>query len=164
MIQTFKNAFKSKEVRNKILMTLLLVAVYRLGSFIPIPGLSISPELKDTLGSGFFGVLNAITGGALQYGTLFAIGISPYINASIIVQLLTVAVPALERLARQGDDGRKKLTKITRFATLILATIQAVGILFAYICAFYPCSPCSSQKRASDSPGIGVPAGCQSLC
>lgn len=132
MIQTFKNAFKSKEVRNKILMTLLLVAVYRLGSFIPIPGLSISPELKDTLGSGFFGVLNAITGGALQYGTLFAIGISPYINASIIVQLLTVAVPALERLARQGDEGRKKLTKITRFATLILAAIQAVGILFAY--------------------------------
>ncbi len=132
MIQTFKNAFKSKEVRNKILMTLLLVAIYRLGSFIPIPGLTISTELKDTLSSGFFGVMSAITGGALANGTLFAIGISPYINASIIVQLLTVAIPPLERLARQGDEGRKKLTKITRFATLILATVQAVGILFAY--------------------------------
>ena len=132
MIQTLKNAFKTKEVRDKILMTLLLIAIYRLGSFIPVPGIDTSVTQSAFNGQNFLGILNAITGGALANGTLFAIGISPYINASIIVQLLTVAVPSLERLSRQGDEGRKKLTKITRYFTVVLATIQAVGILFAF--------------------------------
>ena len=132
MIQTLKNAFKTKEVRDKILMTLLLIAIYRLGSFIPVPGIDTSVTQSAFNGQNFLGILNAITGGALANGTLFAIGISPYINASIIVQLLTVAVPSLERLSRQGDEGRKKLTKITRYFTVVLAAIQAVGILFAF--------------------------------
>ena len=106
MIQTLKNAFKTKEVRDKILMTLLLIAIYRLGSFIPVPGIDTSVTQSAFNGQNFLGILNAITGGALANGTLFAIGISPYINASIIMQLLTVAVPSLERLSRQGDEGR----------------------------------------------------------
>ncbi len=132
MIQTFKNAFKTKEVRDKILMTLLLIAIYRLGSYIPVPGIDTSVTQSAFTETSFLGILNAITGGSLANGTLFAIGISPYINASIILQLLTVAIPSLERLSKQGDEGRKKLTKITRYFTVVLATIQAVGILFAF--------------------------------
>lgn len=139
MWQTIKNAFKTKDVRNKILWTLLLVAIYRLGSFIPVPGLDItviqsvvSPTAEEGVRNSFLSIINAVNGGALEHGTLFAIGISPYITASIIIQLLAVAIPPLERLSRQGDEGRKKLTKITRYTTVLLATIQAVGILFAF--------------------------------
>lgn len=132
MIQTLKNAFKTKEVRDKILMTLLLIAIYRLGSFIPVPGINASVTQNAVTDNSFLGILSAITGGSLANGTLFAIGISPYINASIIVQLLTVAIPSLERLSRQGDEGRKKLTKITRYFTVVLAALQAIGILFAF--------------------------------
>lgn len=132
MWQTIKNSFKSKEVRTKILFTLLLVAIYRLGSFIPVPGIDASVISSAVTGNTFLGIISAINGGALANGTLFAIGISPYINASIILQLLTVAIPPLERLSRQGDEGRKKLTQITRIFTVVLAAIQAVGILVAF--------------------------------
>ena len=132
MWQTIKNSFKSKEVRTKILFTLLLVAIYRLGSFIPVPGIDTAVISGAVTGNTFLGIISAINGGALANGTLFAIGISPYINASIILQLLTVAIPPLERLSRQGDEGRKKLTQITRIFTVILAAIQAVGILVAF--------------------------------
>ena len=132
MFQTLKNAFKTKEVRNKILMTLLLVAIYRLGSFIPVPGINASVTQSVVGGNTFLGIISAITGGSLANGTLFAIGIAPYINASIIIQLLTIVIPSLERLSRQGDEGRKKLTKITRYFTVVLAAVQAVGILFAF--------------------------------
>ncbi|MBQ9714996.1 MAG: preprotein translocase subunit SecY [Clostridia bacterium] len=132
MWQTIKNSFKSKEVRTKILFTLLLVAIYRLGSFIPVPGIDVAVISGAVTGNTFLGIISAINGGALANGTLFAIGISPYINASIILQLLTVAIPPLERLSRQGDEGRKKLTQITRIFTVILAAIQAVGILVAF--------------------------------
>ena len=132
MWQTIKNSFKSKEVRTKILFTLLLVAIFRLGSFIPVPGVDAAVISGAVEGNTFLGIISAINGGALKNGTLFAIGISPYINASIILQLLTVAIPSLERLSRQGDEGRKKLTQITRYFTVVLAAIQAVGILVAF--------------------------------
>ena len=132
MWQTIKNSFKSKEVRTKILFTLLLVAIFRLGSFIPVPGIDKTVISGAVTGNTFLGIISAINGGALANGTLFAIGISPYINASIILQLLTVAIPSLERLSRQGDEGRKKLTQITRYFTVVLAAIQAVGILVAF--------------------------------
>lgn len=130
MIETFKNAFKVKEVRNKILMTILFIFVYRLGCFIPIPGLDMSGIEFGTFN--FLTVLNAITGSALSQGTLFAIGISPYINASIIMQLLTIAIPPLERLSKEGEEGKAKIDVITRFVTLGLAIVSAVGILFAF--------------------------------
>jgi len=132
MFQTLKNAFKVKDVRKKILMTLLFVFIYRLGSFVPVPGISASAFQGAVGNSDFLNILSAIGGGALSNGTLFAIGISPYINASIIVQLLTIAIPRLERLSKEGDEGKAKITKITRYGTIILAAVQAVGILLVF--------------------------------
>lgn len=131
MFETFKNAFKVKEVRRKILMTILFVFIYRLGCFIPIPGLDMS---SVDFGDGFnlMNILNAVTGSALAQGTLFAIGISPYINASIIMQLLTIAIPSLERMSKEGDEGRAKIEKITRYVTLGLAIVSSIGVLVAF--------------------------------
>ncbi len=132
MIETLKNAFRIKEIRKKIFMTFLLIIIYRLGCFIPVPGIS-SEVFKTTVENNtFFGIMSAITGGALSQGTLFAIGISPYINAQIIMQLLCVAIPSLERLSKEGEEGRHKINKITRWVTLVIAIINAVGILFAF--------------------------------
>ena len=131
MFETIRNAFKIKDVRKKIFMTILFIVLFRLGCYITVPGLrNIGDELAAEMGSGMniFGLLNSITGSALSQGTLFSLGISPYINASIIVQLLTVAIPALERMSKEGDEGREKINKITRWVTLVLAIISAVGI------------------------------------
>ncbi len=131
MFETIRNAFKIKDVRNKIFMTILFVIIYRLGCYITVPGLN---SLGSSLNSqtDIFGLLNSITGNALSQGTLFSLGISPYINASIIVQLLTVAIPALERMSKEGEEGRAKIDKITRWVTLALATISAVGIVLDF--------------------------------
>ena len=106
-------------------MTILFLIIFRLGCYITIPGLA---KIDLESGMNIFGLLDSITGSALSQGTLFSLGISPYINASIIVQLLTVAIPALERLSKEGDEGREKINKITRWVTLVLAIISAVGI------------------------------------
>lgn len=132
MIETIKNAFRIKEIRRKIFMTFLLILIYRLGCFIPVPGISANVFESAVQGNNFFSIMSAITGGALSQGTLLAIGISPYINASIIMQLLTVAIPSLERLSKEGEEGKRKITKITRWVTLVIAIINAVGILFAF--------------------------------
>lgn len=126
MFETIRNAFKIKDVRNKILFTLLFVVIYRLGCYITVPGLSAITFENE---SGILGLLDSITGSALSQGTLFSLGISPYINASIIVQLLTVAIPALERLSKEGEEGKAKINKVTRWVTLVLATISAVGVV-----------------------------------
>ena len=129
MFETIRNAFKIKDVRNKIFMTILFVIIFRLGCYITVPGLNnISSALSSESNMNIFGLLNSITGSALSQGTLFSLGISPYINASIIVQLLTVAIPALERMSKEGDEGREKINKITRWVTLVLAIVSAVGI------------------------------------
>lgn len=129
MFETIKNCFKVKEIRRKIWITLLLLLIFRLGCYIPVPGIDPG-QFKDAIGvNDFLGVLSSITGGSLQNATLFALGISPYINASIIIQLLTVGIPALERLSKQGEEGRKKIAQITRFVTIALAIAQAVGII-----------------------------------
>ena len=133
MIKTLVNAFKNKEVRTKILITIALLFVYRLGCWLPVPG--ISATLQDTVSGSkdtLLTLLSSITGGALAKGAFLAIGISPYINASIIIQLLTVAIPALERLSKQGSEGRKKINKVTRFVTLILAVAQSVAITVSW--------------------------------
>ena len=126
MFETIRNAFKIKDVRNKIFITILFVIIFRLGCYITVPGLSAISISSDSMN--IFGLLNSITGSALSQGTLFSLGISPYINASIIVQLLTVAIPALERMSKEGDEGREKINKITRWVTLVLAIVSAVGI------------------------------------
>ncbi len=131
MFETLKNAFKVKEIRKKIFITLLILLVYRIGCYIPVPGISAS-TFSDYITEGsnnFLTLMSAVTGGALANGTLFALGIGPYINASIIVQLLCVGIPALERLSKQGEEGKKKIAQITRWLTLLLAVIQSIGII-----------------------------------
>ena len=129
MFQTIINAFKIKEVRNKILITIALIFVYRLGCYIPVPGVTAFTGLEDY---SFLQIMNAVSGSALQYGTFFAMGIGPYINASIIIQLLSVGIPALERLSKQGEEGRRKISTYTRLLTLVLAIAQAIGILVTF--------------------------------
>lgn len=131
MFETLKNAFQVKEIRRKIWYTLLFILLYRLGSFIPVPGIEAAVFTSTVGGNDFLGIMSAISGGSLSNGTLFAMGIGPYINASIIIQLLTIAIPALERLAKQGEEGRKKISQITRYTTLGLAIVQAIAILLA---------------------------------
>ena len=130
MWQTIVNAFKLKDVRRKILITIALLFVYRIGCYIPVPGVTMFEGLGDY---NFLSIMSAVSGGALQYGTFFAMGIGPYINASIIIQLLTVGIPALERLSKQGEEGRKRINAYTRILTLILAIAQAIGIIAGFM-------------------------------
>ncbi|MBC7958770.1 MAG: preprotein translocase subunit SecY [Vallitaleaceae bacterium] len=129
MFKTFRDAFKVPDLRNKLIFTLLMLFVIRLGAAIPIPGIN-SETLKSYFeNSGdLLGLFDAFSGGAFANMTLFAMGIIPYINASIIMNLLTIAVPALEEMQKEGEDGRKKIAKITRYGTVVLAFIQALAI------------------------------------
>ena len=129
MFRTLVNAFKNKDIRKKIFITIGLLLIYRLGCWLPVPGITTEWYSAQHDGDTFLGLLSAITGGALQNGAFLAIGISPYINSSIIVQLLTIAIPKLEEWSKQGDDGRKKLATVTRIMTLVLAVAQATGIV-----------------------------------
>ncbi len=129
MFETIINCFKVKEIRKKIGITLLLLLIFRIGCYIPVPGID-SSIFSEAIGQyDFLELMSSITGSSLSNATLFALGISPYINASIIIQLLTVGIPALERLSRQGEEGRKKIAQITRYVTIALAIAQAIGII-----------------------------------
>ncbi len=133
MFETLKNAFKVKEIRVKIWFTLLLLLAYRIGCFIPVPGIGSELISQGDLESlTYLNIMNMMTGGSLASGTLFAMGIGPYINSSIIIQLLAVAIPSLERLSKQGEEGRKKISQYTRYLAIVLAIIQAVGIIVNY--------------------------------
>ncbi|MBE7064832.1 MAG: preprotein translocase subunit SecY [Ruminococcaceae bacterium] len=125
ILQIFKNSFKVPELRKKLFMTLVLILIFRIGCFIPVPGLSES-ALSSLAGSGLFQFMDILSGGAFENVSIFAMGISPYINASIIMQLLTVAIPYFERLQKEGGEGRKKINKITRYVTVGLAIFQGV--------------------------------------
>ena len=127
MFATFINAFKIKEIRKKILITLLLIVIYRLGCFIPIPGVNTAVLAEAVQQYDILGFLDLLTGSSFSQFTLFAMGISPYITASIILQLLTIAIPALERLSKE-DDGREKIERITRYTGIGLAMVQSIGI------------------------------------
>lgn len=129
MFKTLADAFKIKEVRNKLLLTLLLLLVYRLGCWIPVPGLE---EITFTEGQTFMQLLSSLSGGALSQGTFLALGVSPYITSSIIIQLLSVVIPSWERLSKEGAEGRKKIEKYTKVAALIIATAQAIGIIVGF--------------------------------
>ena len=132
MLQTIINALKVKDIRRKVLMMLLLLLIFRVGCFIPVPGLDRGQFTSVIEGNDFLGLMSSITGGALAQGTIFALGIGPYINASIIMQLLSVGIPALERLSKQGEEGRKKIAQYTRYVTILLAIVQSVGIIVGY--------------------------------
>jgi len=134
MFKTLINAFKVKEIRNKILITLALLVVFRVGCALVCPGFDLSGAIKDsnTDGTSFFSLMNMLSGDALSNGSILALGVSPYITASIVIQLLTVAIPSLERLAKQGEDGRRKINFYTRICALVLAVAQAVGIVVSF--------------------------------
>ena len=133
MFNTIRNAWRIPDLRKKLLYTLLIVIVFRFGSVIPAPFLDASAlsTLMDSAGSNSaLGYINMLTGGAFSYASLFAMGITPYINSSIIMQLLTIAIPALERISKEGEEGRKKIATLTRYVTVILGLIQGVAYYF----------------------------------
>ena len=133
MFNTIKNAWRIPDLRKKILYTLLIIIVFRFGSVIPVPFLNASSlenlmtEAEQGTGNTALGYTNMLTGGAFSYASLFAMGITPYINSSIIMQLLQVAIPPLERLAKEGEAGRKKIATITRYVTVLLGLIQGTA-------------------------------------
>lgn len=133
MFETLKNAFRSKEIRVKIWITLALILVYRIGCYIPIPTFNVAAmQQAEAFSSDFLSILNVITGGSMQNATLFALGVLPFINSSIIMQLLALVIPALEKMSKEGEEGRKKLTQITRIVAVVLAVVQAIGIVVAF--------------------------------
>ena len=131
MFETIRNAWKIVDLRKKLIYTFIMLIIFRLGSWIPVPLLDASQlsALFDTENS-MFGFIDIISGGAFRNATIFAMGITPYINASIIMQLLCVAIPALERLQKEGEEGRKKIAQLQRYGTVVLALIQAIGLYF----------------------------------
>lgn len=133
MFKTIIDAFKVRELRTKIFITLLLLLVYRVGCWIPCIGFSSSFALGDNQTSlGFFELMNMVSGGALQHCSVLALGVSPYITASIVIQLLVYAIPALEKWSKSGEDGRRKINLCTRIAAFFLALAQAIGIVIGY--------------------------------
>ena len=134
MLETLRNAFKIKDIRDRIIFTFLMLIVIRIGSYLPIPGVNgeafvqwFASQTAD--GLGFF---DAITGGSLENVSVFALSITPYITSSIIMQLLTIAIPKLEEMQRDGEEGRKKIAEITRYLTVALALIEAIAMAIGF--------------------------------
>lgn len=134
MLTTLKNAFKIKEIRKKLLFTFLMLVVIRIGCQLPVPGVNrhffsnwFAAQTGDT-----FSFFNAFTGGSFENMSLFALNITPYITSSIIIQLLTIAIPKLEEMQRDGEEGRKKLTSITRYVTVGLALIESAAMAIGF--------------------------------
>jgi preprotein translocase subunit SecY len=150
VLRAFVNAFKVPDLRNKILFTLLIIAVYRLGSFVPVPVVDLNQIPNPDQGpGGFLGFIDLFSGGGLTNVAVFGLGIMPYITSSIIMQLLTVVIPKLEQWQKQGEQGTKKINQWTRYVTVILALLQSTGLAFLFH------SPSATQ-------GLGVdifPAG-----
>ncbi len=134
MFKTLKNALKTPDVRKRLLYTLLLIVVFRLGCYITVPGVD-SIALNDAMGNtqGIAGLIDMISGGAFSRFSVFAMSISPYITASIVIQLLAMIIPSLERLTKEGgEEGRQKINRYTKILTIILALVESIGIYFAY--------------------------------
>jgi preprotein translocase subunit SecY len=135
-LETIRNAFAMPDLRKKLLYTLLIIIIFRIGAAIPVPFIDpkaladlVNPQAAGA-SAGIFGYIDVLTGGAFSRATIFAMSVTPYINASIIIQLLTIAIPALERLQKEGEVGRKKLAQITRYVTVVLGVMQG---LFYYL-------------------------------
>ena len=131
MLDSLSNIFKITELRNKILYTLMMFAVFRAGIHIPVPGVDASVIESLFTSGNLFGLLDLFAGGALSKFSIFAMSITPYINASIIMQLLQSVVPQFEAWSKDGEDGRKKIAKVTRYGTVVLGFVQAAGMAFA---------------------------------
>jgi len=142
MLQTLKNAWNIKDLRKRIIFTILMLIVFRVGSFIPVPWIN-AEKFRSLIGAGgqLFGFLDIIAGGAFSNVTIFAMSITPYINSSIIIQLLTIAIPRLEKLAKEGEEGRKILAQYTRYGTVGLGFLQATALYLGMRSAVTPGSP-----------------------
>lgn len=132
-IGSLAGAGRLTELRQRIFFVIMILVVYRIGTFIPLPGIDVDvmKALFDQHSDGILGMVNMFSGGALSRMSLFALGVMPYISAAIIVQLLTAVVPSLEKLKKEGESGRRKITQLTRYGTLVLALIQATGVSIA---------------------------------
>ena len=130
-IETLKNVWKIEELRNRIIVTVGLLLVYRFGAQVVLPGIDAAQlgNLQTEAEGGLFGLLNAFTGGAFANASVFALGIMPYISASIVVQLMGIAIPYLQKLQKEGASGQKKITQITRWLTIAICLVQAPGYL-----------------------------------
>ena len=134
MFKTIKNAIATPEIRKRLLYTLLLIVVFRFGCYITVPGVN-SITLNEAMGSssGIAGLIDMISGGAFSRFSVFAMSISPYITASIVIQLLAMIIPSLERLTKEGgEEGRKKINKYTKILTIVLALVESIGIYLSY--------------------------------
>lgn len=134
MLRTVRNAFKVKEIRDRIIFTLLMLVVIRIGTELPVPGVNgefFSNWLESNVGDSL-GFFSAITGGSFENMSVFALNITPYITSSIIMQLLTIAIPKLEEMHKDGEEGRKKITKITRYLTIVLALVQSIAMVIGF--------------------------------
>ncbi|MBM7561815.1 preprotein translocase subunit SecY [Fusibacter tunisiensis] len=139
MFSTLRNAWKIPDLRNRILYTFAMIAIFRLGSAVPVPGID-STRLAAAFANsedGLLGLFNLMSGGNFKTFTIFALGISPYITASIVLNLLQIAFPALEALAKEGEEGRKKIARYTRYLTVVLALIQGIGFSLGYFQNFF---------------------------
>src|ERR687886_3070206 len=135
MLRTFMNAFRVGDIRKKLAFTAGMLCLYRIGAYIPAPGINIDAVKnisKNFTGSNVLGFLNLFSGGSLQRFAIFALGIMPYITASIILQLLTVVMPSLEKLRKEGEVGQQKITQYTRYVTVALAFFQSIGYVFLF--------------------------------
>jgi preprotein translocase subunit SecY len=148
MLQSLLNAWKLPDLRKRLLFTAFIIAIYRFGSFVPVPGIDLQAVEDLIAGGGVFAFLDLFAGGALQRVAIFALGIMPYITSSIIVQLLTVVIPRLEALAKEGESGQKKINQYVRYLTVTLALVQSMGYVFLFRTqgAFPPDSPLTPLK------------------
>ena len=134
MLETLRNAFKIKDIRNRIIFTFLMLIVIRIGSQLPIPGVDgkvFSEWFKNQTADGL-SFFDAVTGGSFLNMSVFALNITPYITSSIIMQLLTIAIPKLEEMQRDGEEGRKKIVEITRYLTIALGLIESIAMAIGF--------------------------------
>lgn len=156
MLETLRNAWKDLDLRKKILFTLLIILVFRIGSVIPVPFINLTALQASDATNEFFNYLSVLTGGGLEYGAIFAMSVTPYINASIILQLLCVAIPALERLSKEGEEGQKKIAMITRFITVALGLIQGIAFFLYLKGSNYLVSSATSSTFAKWFSGVTI--------
>ena len=135
LVETVKNIWKIEDLRQRILITLLFIAIYRFGSFVVLPGIDANQleALRQQTSEGLMALLNAFSGGAFSRFSLFAMSINPYITASIVIQLLAMVIPSLERLAKEGGEtGKEKMNTYTKILTIVLAIVEGLGIYLSY--------------------------------
>ena len=151
MLEALGNIFRIPELRQKILFTLIMFAVFRMGTHIPVPGVDPQAIAQLFANGSLFGLLDLFSGGAFSKFSIFAMSITPYINAAIIIQLLNVVIPTLEQWSKEGQEGHKKTTKVTRYLTVVLAFLQAIGMSIGSLAPGNVRSPGKKPNRTTSA-------------